>query len=189
MESMAIAARHLTAEQYFELADELPPFAQLIEGEVVIVDTPAWRHQHAVGDLYHRLRLWTDAAPGRGLCGIPLDVRVDGRNVYQPDVWWLSESRMLAAHAIRHMQQPDLAVEVLSPSTRRYDLGIKRRRYAENGLPELWIVDPRSPSALLLRRSGPTAPGFDVELALGADDELRSPQLPGFSVRLRALFP
>jgi Uma2 family endonuclease len=176
----------LTVEQFFALADVLPPTAQLIEGEVV-VDGPAWKHQHAAGELYHRLRQWIDAAPGRGQCGIPLTTRIDGCNAYQPDVWWLAERHMLLPDEVRHMAPPDLAVEVLSPSTRRLDVGVKRLRYEENGLPELWIVDPRRRTATVLRRSSASAPTFDVDKALGADDVLESPQLPGFAVPVGSL--
>jgi Uma2 family endonuclease len=35
-----------------------------------------------------------------------------------------------------------LAVEVLSPSTRRYDLSMKRSRYEEAGSGSYWVVDP-----------------------------------------------
>jgi Uma2 family endonuclease len=37
-------------------------------------------------------------------------------------------------------------VEVLSPSTSRYDRVLKSSRYAEAGLPQYWIVDPHQPS-------------------------------------------
>jgi Uma2 family endonuclease len=37
-----------------------------------------------------------------------------------------------------------LAVEILSPSTARYDRIVKRRRYQRAGIPEYWIVDPDS---------------------------------------------
>ena len=45
-----------------------------------------------------------------------------------------------------------LAVEVLSPSTRRTDRLLKRSRYEEGGIGSYWIVDPEAPSieALLL---------------------------------------
>ena len=36
---------------------------------------------------------------------------------------------------------PELIVEILSPATRDYDLGEKRRAYADAGVPELWFVD------------------------------------------------
>ncbi len=37
---------------------------------------------------------------------------------------------------------PDWVCEILSSSTRRKDLGVKRAMYAAQGIPHLWIVDP-----------------------------------------------
>ena len=37
---------------------------------------------------------------------------------------------------------PMLVVEVLSPSTARYDRQVKRRWFQRTGIPEYWIVDP-----------------------------------------------
>jgi Uma2 family endonuclease len=36
---------------------------------------------------------------------------------------------------------PELVVEVLSPSTRKYDLSVKRRLYKRGGVKEAWFVD------------------------------------------------
>lgn len=36
----------------------------------------------------------------------------------------------------------DLVVEVLSPSTRARDLGVKVHLYARFHVPEYWVVDP-----------------------------------------------
>jgi Uma2 family endonuclease len=41
---------------------------------------------------------------------------------------------------------PELAVEVLSPSTRRFDLILKRSRYEEAGCTSYWVIDPETPS-------------------------------------------
>ncbi len=38
---------------------------------------------------------------------------------------------------------PDWVLEVASPSTQADDLGVKRRRYAEIGVPEYWMFDPK----------------------------------------------
>jgi Uma2 family endonuclease len=40
------------------------------------------------------------------------------------------------------MQDLLLAIEVLSPSTTRYDRFTKRRLYQEVGIPLYWVVDP-----------------------------------------------
>jgi Uma2 family endonuclease len=187
---MALVARHdITADEYFAMADRLPRFTELIEG-VVVVSGPSYRHQHIVGEIYHQLRLWIAAGAGRGACGIPVDVKINDRNVYAPDVWWCGDDLAPSLDEIRFYEVPDLAVEVLSPSTRRYDLGVKRARYDERGLPELWIVDPvvrDGVAARLLRRSAVEVPGFDVERCLVPGGVLESPQLPGFSLALDAL--
>jgi Uma2 family endonuclease len=46
----------------------------------------------------------------------------------------------------RITQTPTLVVEVLSPGTARIDRMIKLSRYAEAGIGQYWIVDPRVPS-------------------------------------------
>jgi Uma2 family endonuclease len=42
-------------------------------------------------------------------------------------------------------QPPVLAVEVLSPTTRRFDVGRKYTAYERAGLAHYWIVDPLAP--------------------------------------------
>lgn len=51
---------------------------------------------------------------------------------------------------------PDWVCEILSSSTRRKDLGVKRALYAARGVPHLWIVDPdaRQLDAFALERGG-----------------------------------
>jgi Uma2 family endonuclease len=38
----------------------------------------------------------------------------------------------------------DLVIELLSKSTRGYDLGEKRAAYREGGVPEVWLIDSES---------------------------------------------
>jgi Uma2 family endonuclease len=44
---------------------------------------------------------------------------------------------------------PELVVEVLSPSTRKYDLSVKRRLYKRGGVKEAWFVDVDSKSVIV----------------------------------------
>lgn len=123
----------------------------------------------------------------RGQCGFQVGVKIDARNVYEPDLWWYREERKPGLGDFRLPYPPDIAVEVLSPSNRRYDLGVERTRYEQVGQPELWIIDPMGLSATVWRRSWADAPGFDVTVKLDWDGALCSPQLPGFEVRLATL--
>lgn len=61
----------------------------------------------------------------------------------------------------------DLAVEVRSPSTWRYDIGTNKATYEHHALSELWLVDTESGAVLVYRRSSPSVPDFDVALGAG----------------------
>ncbi len=82
---------------------------------------------------------------------------------------------------------PQLAIEVRSPSTWRYDIGAKKAAYEREGLRELWLVDTDAKVVLVFTRSAPGAGTFDV--ALEIDHTLTSPQLDGFELPLAELFP
>ncbi len=84
---------------------------------------------------------------------------------------------------------PDLAAEVRSPSTWRYDIGAKKAGYERHGLPELWLVDTAAEEVLVFRRSSPGATAFDVALELDRSQRLESPLLPGFGLDPAELFP
>lgn len=185
---MAVVPDRLSAEQYLALADDLPRFTQLIDGEIV-VNQPSLLHQHVVGELYVVFREWIDAEPGRGQVGLPADVVMDDWNVFAPDVWWSGEGRKPGLEARRLYGPPDLAVEVRSPSTWRYDVHTKMRTYEQLGLPELWLVDTNARTILVFRRSSPEASGFDLALEVEAGETLTSPLLPGFGLDVGALFP
>ncbi|MCA9011853.1 MAG: Uma2 family endonuclease, partial [Planctomycetaceae bacterium] len=62
-------------------------------------------------------------------------------DVVQPDlVVVLAENRIITQTRIRGV--PDLVIEILSPSNRKYDTELKKQLYEQFGVPEYWIVDP-----------------------------------------------
>ncbi len=185
MNAMAVAQR-MTAQEYLaQPYDEQR--SELVEGEVVVND-PTNLHQLVLRDLFRALDAWASGAPRRGSVSWPLDVKLDERNVYGPDLMWYAEGRAPDRHADRPYPVGDLVVEVRSPSTWRYDIGAKKSAYERAGLAELWLVDTSADEILVFRRSSPRATTFDVALELGVDDPLGSPLLPGFALALRTLF-
>lgn len=82
---------------------------------------------------------------------------------------------------------PDLAIEVLSPSTRRRDVGDKLFAYERAGVLELWLVDPPERAVTVLRRSG--RGGYDVIGKRAGDQSAETPLMPGLAVPVGPLFP
>ena len=79
---------------------------------------------------------------------------------------------------------PDIVVEVLSTDRRR-DLVRKRQLYAEAGVLEYWIVDPRNDTVTLLELHDKE---YTERAALTAADTLTSPLLPGLAIPLNDVF-
>jgi Uma2 family endonuclease len=109
-------------------------------------------------------------------------------DVLQPDLLWVSPARSALLQRWVH-GAPDLAVEVLSPSSRRTDELRKRQRYELFGVTELWIVDPDVEAVRVYCRQGGNA-GFDrpVQLSAERDDLLTTPLLPALQLRVATLF-
>ena len=65
------------------------------------------------------------------------------RNDYEPDLCFFKHEKS------QHIQPdqtlfppPDFIIEILSPSTEKYDRGIKFQDYAAHDVKEYWIIDP-----------------------------------------------
>ncbi len=186
MNAMQVAQR-MTADEYIALEQPEWPRTQLVDGEIV-VNQPALKHQILHGRLFRALDGWIQASDGRGLVVSPLDVRLDDRNVYAPDLLWYRAERAPSIADKAPYPMPDLAIEIRSPSTWRYDIGTKKTVYEREGLPELWLVDSDAAVLLVFRRSAASAPSFDVALELDAGATLTSPLLPDFALDVGALF-
>ena len=181
-------AQTMSAEEFLTLP--VPEHGRpwnLVDGEVV-VNHPTPEHAAINTRLIGILWSWTQAGPGRGEVSVPIDVRIDDRNVYAPDLLWYAEGRAPGRGDRPPSPMPDLAVEIRSSSTWRHDVGAKKSGYERHGLRELWLVDTAADEVLVFRRSALQAPVFDTALELDRDAALTSPLLPGFSLALPELF-
>ncbi len=181
-------AQQITAEAFLALPVSHSGWpAELIDGEVVVND-PAAFHGHIQTNLLLALESWARARPGRGSAVFPRDVAIDDHNVFKPDLLWYSDGRLPDPLSPPPYAVPDLAVEVRSASTWRYDVGTKKAGYERRGLPELWLVDTVARSVLVFRRSRSATETFDTTLELSSPAELTSPLLLGFALALDEVF-
>ena len=103
----------------------------------------------------------------------------------RPDLLWYRAGRAPAIDADPPYPLPDLAIEIRSPSTWRYDIGTKKSVYERDGLPELWLVDGDAASLLVFRRSTPRAATFDVALEFDRTRDAHVAAAAGLRARRR----
>ena len=79
-----------------------------------------------------------------------VDVHFSDGTLFKPDlVVVLKSNEKILAGRKAIFGAPDMVVEVLSHSTRKKDLTIKKDTYEAQGVREYWIVDPRAKSVMV----------------------------------------
>jgi Uma2 family endonuclease len=157
---------------------------ELYDGELRVVPSPLPGHQIVSIRLVEAL-IEHRRRHGGLVVTAPFDIVLSEHDVVQPDVVYFGVD---AARKIRPDQYvrfaPDLAIEIISPSTAHIDRGRKRDLLARYGLRECWLVDPgtRRVEVSVLGRRGYGTP---TVIEQGSVD---SPTISGFSVSLEWLF-
>ncbi|WP_256838292.1 Uma2 family endonuclease [Ornithinimicrobium faecis] len=114
---------------------------ELLDGSVIVTPAPGRWHQTAVLTLAVLLR--NSKPEDLVVLMAPFDVDLAEDTSLQPDILVARRFDLTDANL---PTAPVLAVEVLSPSTRRIDLTLKLDRYREAGTASYWVVDPLVPS-------------------------------------------
>ena len=173
----------LTVADYLETPEGAA--YQLLDGELIVAAAPSNKHQTVVGSLFVALRHFVLSNDLGKVWIAPFDVVLSDHDVVQPDLLFVSHSRDAIITAANIQGAPDLAVDVLSPSTESYDRGYKRELYSRHGVREYWLVDPDLETIEVLT---PGNGGFIRYALYGGRETLTSPLLPGLAVALAAIF-
>ncbi len=177
----------ITANDYYQL----PAYAQhdliqLIDGEVIIGMPPVLKHQAIVGEILFLLLTIARRLGGKAYTS-PIEVYFDEYNVFEPDVLYIAPDNLDIAQKDekRIVGAPNLVVEVLSPSTAKFDRQQKYHAYEQHGVNAYWIVDPvhETVEVWTLNESGQ----FVRQGAYGTDDTFASVALDT-EVNVKAIF-
>jgi Uma2 family endonuclease len=126
-----------TLEDVLALPEDAPR-VELVDGVMLVVPSTAIDHQ----DIASLLWAWFRANAPRHLRPVQaVGVAVAANTTYEPDVLlYLAEGGETNRHFL-NAHEVVLAVEVVSPNTRRRDRFHKPANYAEAGIPFYWRVE------------------------------------------------
>jgi Uma2 family endonuclease len=128
--------------------------AQLIQNQIIMSPAPLDRHQRYIDEIYPELSLFIKKRK-LGITRVaPYDVYLDRQNAFQPDIVFISDEQKHLIDKDGFYGAPALVIEILSPSTAKYDLEEKKDVYERYGVKEYWIVDPADGSVVGYAHNG-----------------------------------
>ena len=142
---MAPSERGVTLAEHYAAGEDSGMRRELVDGVLIVSPYASRRHALAAQRLSQLLA--NACPPGLLVFGSPNNVDREPATNLQPDLTVFHTEDLDAPPTIA---RPLLVVEILSPSTRRFDLTLKRQIYAEMGIPSYWLVDIEVPSVTVL---------------------------------------
>ena len=141
-----------TIEDYYAFKDEKR--RELIDGKFYVMEAPSVKHQVIIGELYILFRECARLHDKK--CRVllsPCDVQLDADRytMVQPDLLVVCDEEKIRTRVC--MGAPDLAVEIMSPSSRSRDSVLKLNKYTKAGVREFWLVDPENRTVIVYSRN------------------------------------
>jgi Uma2 family endonuclease len=176
-------AKHWTYAD-LERFDEAERY-EIYDGKLISMSPfPSFYHQELVLKLARLVSTFLDTHPLGRLALAPLDVIFSDDNTAQPDLLFIANENA-GIIKTRVFGAPDLAAEIISPSSITRDRYEKLEQYARFGVKECWIIDPanRSIEVLTLRDGR-----YVVHASVAGDGEVSSLILSGFTFKAEQIF-
>ncbi len=157
---------------------------EFINGEIIFQSPAKLRHTISIKLLLKLLDTFV-VKNNLGFVGSEKMLISLTRNDYEPDVCFFGTAKSNNFRADQmQFPAPDLVVEVLSPSTEKYDRETKFQDYAAHGIREYWIIDAEHE---IIEQY--FSQNEQYELMLKAKDgTIESIVLPDFKISIRAVF-
>ena len=135
-------------EGYLWLTDHGNRLVEFTDGFVEELPMPTDTHQTILAFLHVLFRAWVQPHGGV-VVESPLRMRIREGKFREPDLLLLRD-RSDSRRRNRYWLGADLVAEVVGPDDPDRDLVEKRADYAEAGIPEYWIADPRDETLTVL---------------------------------------
>ncbi|MGH7558360.1 MAG: Uma2 family endonuclease [Gemmatimonadota bacterium] len=184
-QTRATTERRLTIEE-FERLPERELRTELVRGRVVREPPAAGDHGHLCADVAYHLKRYTEEHGGGIVFGAETGFVLfeDPPTVRAPDAAFVAAERAPPRELRTGFWRlaPDLAVEIVSPSSTRAEMEAKVSDYLEAGTRLVWILDQRARTVTVHR------PGEEIRLLTGTQVLDGGDILAGFRLPLPDLF-
>ena len=188
MPAMSGPQKKLTSAELLLLPDDGKRH-ELIDGVHYVTPSPRIPHQVLVGRIFVAMSNFLTGHQHLGRVFLsPVDVVMSEHNLVVSDLLFVARDQQSILTEANVQGVPALVVEVLSPSTRRRDEGIKRKLFDQKGVREYRVVDPQNCRVSICRRSADGSFPIVSTLTAAADEQIATPLLPGFELSLSELF-
>lgn len=182
--SSAEKPKYFDVEEYLSLEEHSLTKSEYIDGWIRAMSGSTLRHNRVKGNCFLTLGNFLKGKPCQ-----PYDsdtkVRIEreGRKrFYYPDVQIVCDSNEPTSV---FQDRPVVIIEVLSPSTRRYDLDEKMSAYlAIRSLESYIVLEQHQPIAIVMQR---TSGGFVRQVVEGIDATINLPSL-GCSLAMKEIY-
>jgi Uma2 family endonuclease len=141
----------VTEAMFDELVDE-DTKAELIDGVMIVHSPASIEHDDSSGFIRGLMSFFAEARGLGKVLGPDSLIRLAPGRRCAPDVFFIRQAHVPTPLPKEFEGVPDLVLEVLSPSNRRYDLRDKRLIYREAGVGEVWFIDAERRQILMDRR-------------------------------------
>lgn len=173
-----------TWSDFIELDEDDP--RELVDGHLVEIEVPTWTHERIVAALIAILTQWSWSKNAGEVLASGYKVRIHDRRGAMPDLQFYRRGNLPEGQEKGlERGRPDLAIEVISPSSRSKDSVQKLQDYASIGVPEYWLIDPaeRTLQRLVLRDDV-----YSIVEALQGDVVFRPDSFEGLEIDLARLW-
>jgi Uma2 family endonuclease len=183
-ELLKIHSQEQTLRQHFYETVREDQKAEYINGEIIIHSPVKHRHSKASDLLFSLMQNYVIKHSLGEVRHEKIMIALL-RNDYEPDISFFRQEKSGKFNPDQMLfPAPDLIIEVISPSTEKYDRGIKFRDYALHGVLEYWLVDAENEiiEQYFLK-------GEEYELNIKSNSgNIKSKVIKGFEIPIRAGF-
>jgi len=161
---------------------------EVMRGELYMSPAPRPRHQRSLLRLSAEMDRFVNQRQLGEVYISPIDVILP-RNLgtpVQPDILFIRNDNLGIIGETTIDGVPDLVVEILSPSNWIDDRRTKFLVYAEAGIGEYWIIDPKTSTVELFQLVGNR---YELLDAYTPGDTIASRVLTGFAIPVSEIFP